>query len=109
VWGSILGAVFVFALPAALNYFSLLPQSAGSGGISVTSLNAILYGVFIIVFLLFEPLGIIGLLRRLQFVVRRFDERRKGGETTSTNATMSASADSEFEVERTSLPRQADA
>ncbi len=61
VWGSILGAAFVFALPTALETFSLLPQSAGSGAFSSGNLSAILYGLLIIVFLLFEPAGIIGL------------------------------------------------
>ena len=64
VWGSILGAAFVFALPTALETFSLLPQSASSSGISSGDLSAILYGLLIIVFLLFEPAGIIGLIRR---------------------------------------------
>ena len=111
VWGSILGAAFVFALPTALDTFSLLPQSASSTSISSGDLSAILYGVFIIVFLLFEPLGMIGLLRRLQVAVRRFDERRKGGETTSTNALSESplsESESPFDVERTRLPRQAD-
>lgn len=107
VWGSILGAAFVFALPTALDTFSLLPQSASSEGISSGNLSAILYGVFIIVFLLFEPLGMIGLLRRLQYVVRRFDDQRKGGEKTSTS--VFAESDSQLDVERTPLSRHADA
>ena len=65
VWGSILGAAFVFAVPTALNTFSLLPQSA-SRRLSGGDLSAILYGLLIIVFLLFEPAGIIGLIRRLR-------------------------------------------
>jgi branched-chain amino acid transport system permease protein len=80
VWGSILGAAFVFALPIALDSLSLLPQSASSTGLSSGDLSAILYGLLIIVFLLFEPAGIIGLIRRLRAAGQRFEARRKGGE-----------------------------
>lgn len=80
IWGSILGAAFVFGLPSALDQFSLVPQSAGGEGIATGDLNALIYGVMIIVFLLFEPAGIIGLIRRVQALGRRLDDRRKGGE-----------------------------
>jgi branched-chain amino acid transport system permease protein len=73
VWGSILGAAFVFAVPIALTTFSLLPQTASSTGISGGDLSAFLYGVLIIVFLLFEPAGIIGLIRRLRTATQRFE------------------------------------
>jgi branched-chain amino acid transport system permease protein len=81
VWGSILGAAFVFGLPSALDQFSLVQQSAGGGGIAAGDLNALIYGALIIVFLLFEPAGIIGLIRRAQVLSRRLEDRRKGGET----------------------------
>jgi branched-chain amino acid transport system permease protein len=83
VWGSILGAAFVFGLPSALDQFSLVQQSAGGGGIAAGDLNALIYGALIIVFLLFEPAGIIGLIRRAQALSRRLDGRRKGGESAS--------------------------
>jgi branched-chain amino acid transport system permease protein len=108
VWGSILGAAFVFALPQALETLSILPQSASAGGISGGNLSAIIYGLLIIVFLLFEPAGIIGLIRRLQMVMRRFDDRRKGGETLQST-TSAEPAESSFDVDRTTLSRQSDA
>jgi branched-chain amino acid transport system permease protein len=80
VWGSILGAAFVFGLPSALDQFSLVQQSAGGGGIAAGDLNALIYGALIIVFLLFEPAGIIGLIRRAQVLSRRLEDRYKGGE-----------------------------
>ncbi len=86
VWGSILGAAFVFALPTALETFSLVPQSASSTGLSSGDISTILYGLLIIVFLLFEPAGIIGLLRRLQHFVQRFDTRSKGGRPAQSTA-----------------------
>jgi branched-chain amino acid transport system permease protein len=81
VWGSILGAAFVFGLPLVIDHFSLLPVASGSGMISSGDLNALLYGLLIIVFLLFEPGGVVGLARRFQVINRRFNTRRdEGGE-----------------------------
>lgn len=80
VWGSILGAAFVFALPLALNTFSIIPQSTTNTGLTSGDLSAIFFGLLIIVFMLFEPGGIIALVRRAQTWARRFEEQRKGGE-----------------------------
>jgi len=111
VWGSILGAAFVFAIPTALNTFSLLPQNASSTGISSGDLSAIFYGLLIIVFLLFEPAGIIGLARRIRTANQRIETRRKGGETTTATTTAVASSEREpqLDVERMDLTRRADA
>ena len=80
VWGSILGAAFVFGLPLVIDQFSLLPVS-GSGIITSGDLNAILYGLLIIVFLLFEPGGVIGLARRVQALTRKLSSsKNEGGE-----------------------------
>jgi branched-chain amino acid transport system permease protein len=87
VWGSILGAAFVFAIPTALNTFSLLPQNASSTGISSGDLSAIFYGLLIIVFLLFEPAGIIGLAGRIRAAQQRIEARRtrsEGGDTATS-------------------------
>jgi len=107
VWGSILGAAFVFALPTALTTFSILPQNTSSTLLSPGNLSAILYGLLIIVFLLFEPAGIIGLIRRLRLAIQRFEARRKGGETTTTTASLDN--ESELDVERMNLARRTDA
>lgn len=81
VWGSILGAAFVFGLPLVIDHFNLLPVG-GSGIISSSDLNALLYGLLIVVFLLFEPGGVIGLARRGQALTRKFNARKdEGGET----------------------------
>jgi branched-chain amino acid transport system permease protein len=80
VWGSILGAAFVFGLPLVIDQLSLLPAS-GSGIITSGDLNALLYGLLIIVFLLFEPGGVIGLARRVQALARKFNSSKdEGGE-----------------------------
>ncbi len=78
VWGSILGAAFVFGLPLVIDQFSLLPVGSSSGGLSSGDLNALIYGLLIIVFLLFEPGGVIGLVRRGQEFVRKLNSH--GGE-----------------------------
>lgn len=106
IWGSILGTAFVFALPFALETFSLLPQSASATGITSGDLSAILYGLLIIVFLLFEPAGVVGLMRRAQTAIRRFDDQRKGGEPTRTM--VAAESESQLEVEHTELSRSTD-
>ncbi|GAC1366317.1 MAG: branched-chain amino acid ABC transporter permease [Ktedonobacteraceae bacterium] len=76
--GSILGAIFVFALPRILDKFALLPPSSSSSGLSSGDLNALIYGLLIIVFLLFEPGGIVGIISRRQ--ARRRYSAKKGGE-----------------------------
>ncbi|HEV7235408.1 MAG TPA: branched-chain amino acid ABC transporter permease, partial [Ktedonobacteraceae bacterium] len=81
VWGSILGAAFVFGLPLIIDHFALLPVASGSGIINSGDLNALLYGLLIIAFLLFEPGGVIGLVRRGQVLLHKFNARKdEGGE-----------------------------
>jgi len=80
-WGSILGAAFVFGFPQVIDHFSLLPPPTGSGGLSSGDLNTLIYGLLIILFLLFEPGGIIGLARRGQARVRKpARSHEEGGE-----------------------------
>lgn len=110
VWGSILGAAFVFALPIALDSLQLLPQSASSTGLSSGDLSAILYGLLIIVFLLYEPAGVIGLIYRLRTTTQRFEARRKGGDPATQTMTPSDN-ESQLDVEpvdraeRTDMPQ----
>ncbi len=106
VWGSILGAVFVFALPEILVQFSLLPQSASSTALSTGDLSQIFYGLLVIGFLLFEPAGVIGLIRRIQVLMHRSESKRKGGDPASE---MEATEGTSREAEHASLPGAADA
>lgn len=101
VWGSILGAAFVFALPQVLQLLTSQGQTASSSGISSGDLNAIVYGALIILFLLFEPAGMIGLIRRSQLALRRFDIRRKGGMPVTVLA--SSESESQLDVESSTL------
>jgi len=61
-WGAVFGAAFVIGLPFALE---------GVGG-SADAINTFVYGFAIVFFLLIEPDGIVGVLRRLaRFAPRR--------------------------------------
>lgn len=66
--GSILGALFLTALPrlveAASAGLPFVAQRTGEPGITVFTLNQALFGLLLVVFLLAEPLGLIELWRR---------------------------------------------
>ncbi len=65
VWGSIVGALLVQGLPQVLaTQPDLLPFVGDGKAITLTSFNNLLFGVLIVVFLLFEPLGIAAVWRR---------------------------------------------
>jgi branched-chain amino acid transport system permease protein len=105
VWGSVLGAAFVFALPRILDQFSLLPPSSSAGGIASGDLNALIYGLLIIVFLLFEPAGAIGLVRRSQFFSRlSHTNNKKGGAASTATLSATSDADNASAVEYSPLP-----
>ena len=63
VAGPILGSAVVFALPTVLERLPFLPE-AGAGGVSVGDLSSIAYGLLIVVFLVLEPRGLVGLAER---------------------------------------------
>lgn len=67
VWGAVLGSIFIIGLPAAMTHYSdsipFLQHSSG-GGIAVGDATNLMYGVLIVVFLVAEPRGVIGLVAR---------------------------------------------
>lgn len=72
-FGPVLGAIFVGLVPVLVDKFSgSLPfmGSPGSRGLSTTDLNLILYGTFIVVFLVLESKGLVALFRRAYRAVR---------------------------------------
>jgi branched-chain amino acid transport system permease protein len=99
VWGSILGAAFVFGLPQVIDYFSLLPTSSNSGGLTSGNLNALIYGALIIVFLLFEPEGVIGLIRRVQSLMRKTNRSNAEGGEPAEIIDLSSAPASRLDVE----------
>jgi branched-chain amino acid transport system permease protein len=89
VWGSILGAAFIFGMPQLLQQLPLFSQSANAGKFSAGDVSTLLYGLLIIVFMLFEPEGIVGLIRRFpglfNSIVSYSKMRRKGGMSVITS------------------------
>ncbi|MGY1813989.1 branched-chain amino acid ABC transporter permease [Blastococcus sp. SYSU D00820] len=74
VGGAVAGAAFVTLLPLLLNHYSdLLPFLAqpGSGGLSAADLSAFVYGLAIVLVLLFAHDGLAGLGHRLGVSRRR--------------------------------------
>lgn len=74
VWGSVLGATFVAALPVVFQrYADILPllSQPGQGGLTAAQGARILFGTAIILVVLFEPAGLVGLVRRITGAGRR--------------------------------------
>lgn len=74
VWGAAVGAAFVSALPLLFQqYADVLPFIAepGSPGIVASQAAAFLYGIAIVLVVLFEPEGLAGLARLVRQRVRR--------------------------------------
>lgn len=74
VWGAAAGAAFVSALPLLFQqYADVLPFIAepGSPGIVASQAAAFLYGIAIVLVVLFEPEGLAGLARLVRHRVRR--------------------------------------
>jgi branched-chain amino acid transport system permease protein len=83
VWGALLGSIVIFALPSVLQ--SLFPQSS-SGGLPIDDLTSIAYGVLIIVFVVLEPHGVVGLGRRVASLWSRVGGRAGDGGGLSQQA-----------------------
>jgi branched-chain amino acid transport system permease protein len=72
LWGPLLGALFVVGLPALLqNVSTTLSFLSNNGPISPGNASEIVFGVFLVLFLLLEPAGVVGLVRRISQVVAR--------------------------------------
>ena len=75
LWGPLLGAFFVVGLPSFLqNEAASLPfLEAGTRttGLPVSDATDMVYGVLLVVFLLLEPRGIVGLAHRIGSLARR--------------------------------------
>jgi branched-chain amino acid transport system permease protein len=76
VLGPVLGSIVVFALPDVIKHLSFVSTS-GSGGITPADLSNMIYGALIIVFLVVEPRGIVGLGDRVALLLggRRHSDR----------------------------------
>lgn len=87
VSGALLGSIFVTGLPTVLQYYSdsvpFLQHTAGGSGIAVGDATNISYGVLIVVFLVVEPRGVIGLAARVRALTLR--RRRRPAPQTATS------------------------
>jgi len=93
VGGATLGAVFVTVLPELLSRYSdSLPFVAATGGSGYDAgkINAVLYGVAIILVVLFEPGGLVALGRRL--TGRRAPRALEASPATADSPSTSASS-----------------
>jgi ABC-type branched-subunit amino acid transport system ATPase component len=72
VAGSVLGAIFVTGLPYLVTYLvGYLPSDVASGLTTrLFAVETLLYGLAIIAFIVFEPRGLVDILRRLVDTVR---------------------------------------
>jgi branched-chain amino acid transport system permease protein len=75
IFGAVLGAIFVGALPALIDRYSdVIPgvqtSVGGDGFISVFALNQAIFGVLIVLFLVFEPRGLAGIWLRTKTYFR---------------------------------------
>jgi branched-chain amino acid transport system permease protein len=70
IFGSVLGALFVGAVPQLVDRFSdsipFVVQSASDEGLTVPELNGIIFGLLIVLFLVLEPRGLAAVWLRLK-------------------------------------------
>jgi branched-chain amino acid transport system permease protein len=75
VHGAFLGAIFLIAMPQAIASFKdLLPAAIGQA----PGLQAVIYGLVLITFVLFEPLGLYGRWLKVRTWFQLFPFYRKG-------------------------------
>ena len=97
VAGPLLGSAVVFALPTVLKNLPFLPEE-GTGGVSVSDLSSIAYGLLIVAFLVLEPRGLVGLaeragpLRRLQARTVRLRQPTRGGSLVRRSSILAVAA-----------------
>jgi branched-chain amino acid transport system permease protein len=79
--GAILGAIFVTLFPYAIEGAVGLLPNAERYAASLFAVNYAAFGLVMIAFLLFEPLGLVGIWRRVQtyFLLWPFKQRPLGG------------------------------
>ena len=74
LFGSVLGAIFVGAVPQLVSKYSasipFVAQQAGSSGLTVFQLNQIIFGLLIVFFLVIEPRGLAAVWLRLKAYFR---------------------------------------
>jgi branched-chain amino acid transport system permease protein len=74
VYGSLAGAFFIVLIPRVVESLSpaipFVSHSAAGSGVTVFVLNQMLFGLLIVLFLVFEPLGLSGIWARVRTYVK---------------------------------------
>ena len=74
IYGSVFGALFIVLIPRVVERISpMLPmvdQSGSGAGITVFTLNQLIFGLLIVVFLVVEPTGLAGIWARARLYFR---------------------------------------
>ncbi len=95
LWGPLLGAMFVWGLQSLLsdvaNALPFLQGGSRTTGIPTGDASAVIYGVLLIVFLLTEPRGVVGLGHRVAVLARR---RRAGHRPPGASGSRPPTTDS---------------
>ncbi len=81
ILGAVLGAVFVTLFPYAIESgMALLPMPSGYSSL-IFAVNYAAFGLVMILFLVFEPQGLVGIWRRIRdwFLLWPFKQRPLGG------------------------------
>ena len=92
--GALLGAVFVTVFPYLIEAALLrLPDAQGYAG-AIFAVNYAAFGLVMILFLVFEPLGLVGIWRRIQnyFLLWPFRHRPVAGTAMSERCSRSTSS-----------------
>lgn len=78
--GSMIGAIIVTALPFVISNIGTSISGSGSGFLqtNLASVETGVYAVIVIAFLMFEPTGVAGLIKRVSSQVTRRDSRASG-------------------------------
>ncbi|MCW2622318.1 MAG: braE [Frankiales bacterium] len=94
VSGAVIGAVFVSSLPIIFQeYAGSLPfiSEPGQGGVSAGQAARLLFGLAIVLVVLFQPTGLVGLTQRFRRTARPAPTATSGPRVTSTATSTSTS------------------
>jgi branched-chain amino acid transport system permease protein len=79
--GAVLGAVFVTLFPYLIEWLMAILPTPAAWATSVFAVNYAAFGLVMILFLLYEPQGLVGIWRRIQnyFLLWPFQQRPRAG------------------------------
>ena len=84
--GAVIGALLISLMPDIIPALIRLVSPAGSSPVLGANISTIIYGALILVFVVFAPKGIAGIVRRASDAVSRRRESRAASPTPTTGA-----------------------